>query len=600
MAKIRKLPQKADFYAQLALEQKDNLLFYDAVLNINEAIALEPQNDAHYVTKAGILALNDDVMQSNELYFYVQRFYGVNQSVSLASNFIRFDRDDLIRHYFKLGIEDAISSGKETRESNEYLQHILKMIERSDYDGEEELELIPDFDKSEEIIELERENFINTKARRESANFAKMITLLERQDFIGAIKAAEMISPSSRHYLDALELKMNAMFYIKDIKGALACAEKLGSLEPCNISMFTIYATLYDEINNSDMAKRIEQKVARALEILLDESDYDEMFTIAEVFFTNNIFSLCVKLLERYVQENPAREESLIMLAISFFVTNRKKEAVKYLRRCSDLFGMWTFAPTIMELLFSDYEIEDYSELFAVVPDKFASNKVASLIEKIIAASKGYYDISEHSFYEQVLSIAKLADSSILRPLFDTLCANISHPIFNKAVDLMLISDLISWYDSKIYLVQSILDNVDKKIACFEGALVIDGLYSKLSMPLELDIENGEDRAKFSYYYKQAITHILRQDYSVDGKLVARITQDVYKSAIRGGFSPKSEPCIIQIICIIYKMSLDGETFEQARYYTENGNNCTPKTLKRYKDILNIQSIIDNIVNKNQ
>jgi hypothetical protein len=589
--RIRKMPGSAEFYAQLALEQKENLLFYDAMLNINEAIRIEPENELYYSLKADILSLNDDEIQSNELYFFIQRFFDTDKSISIAGNFIRFGRDELIQHYFRRGIEKVIESGQDTQENKGFLQQIIKDMDKAQDEAGEEQEL-PSYDKFEEIVDLERENFINVKDKREAAYFGKMLTLLDKQDYMGAIKASEMIPPGSKYYLDTLELRMNAMFFIKDIKGALACADKLSNLSPCNVSMFNVYASIYDEINNKDMAKIIKQKATEALEILLSEAEYEEIFTIAEIFFANGAFEPCAKLLEKYVEENRIREEGLLMLAVTLFALNRKKEAMRHLKRASDLFGLWSCAPTVMELLLSDCEIKDYQNILTKLPGNFASQKVTVLTEKIQAAQKGYYSIEEEEFYEQVLSLAKLSEPQILKPLFDLLARNILDPVFKKALDLVLISDMVYWEDAKTSLIKSILDNAPEEVEYFEGAIVVDGLYNGLYLPFRLKIENREDREKFTEYYKQAVMHILRQDYAVDGGLIAQIAQDVYKSALKGGFSPKSESCLVQIICIIYKMTLDGDSFEEAKYFTENGQNCQLKTLRKYRDILDVEGIV--------
>lgn len=593
MEKVKRLPNTADFYYQLALKQKDNLLFYDAVLNINEAIHLDSKKEEYYSLKAEILALNDDEVQSNELLFFTQRYFNIDKSISLASNFIRYGREDLIHHYFRKGIESAIELGQDSEHTPNFLQRIIKDLSNSPYSQEQEsMEDLPSFNRYEEIVEVERENFINIKEKREATQFAKMLTLMDNSDYIGAIRASDKIPSGSKYYQDALELKMNIMFYIKDIKGAFLCAEKLSELSPCNVSMFTVYASLYDEIYNKDMSKRIEQKVNNALEILLAEAEYDEIFAIAEIFFENNAYLPCAKMLQTYVEENPIREEALLMLAIAKYVLNEKSDAKKLLRRTYDLYGFWSCAPTIIELLFSDYEIEDYSILLGSVPDKFAQARVKRLLGKIKGAVEGYYTIDESCFLEQVLSLAKLTDAHTIKPVLDALTRDISIPIFKKALDILLISDLVFWEDKKSVILQSILENACEQIVYYEGAMVVDGLYNELYLPLNIDIKSRDNKERYNHYYKQAVLNILREDYVVDAKLVAHISQEVYNSIIKNGFNPKSDTCLIQIVCIIYKMTKDGDSFETAKRYTENGLKCQLKTLKRYRDIIDIEGFV--------
>ncbi len=598
MAKVKKIPESADFYYQLALAQKDDLLYYDAVLNINEAIRLEPDNAELYSLKAEILALNDDEIQSNELYFFIQRQFNIDKSISLASNFIRFGREELIHYYFRKGIETAIELGQETEDSPGILQRIIKDLSNTPFSPEDSDAELPSFEKYEEIIELERDNFINVKDKREAAHFAKMLSLMDASDFFGAIRVSEKIPASSKYYQDALELRMNIMFYIKDLRGAFLCAEKLSALAPCNVSMFTVYASLYDELANKDMSKHITQKVNKALEILLAEAEYDEIFAIAEIFFENNAFLPCAKLLEKYVEGNPVREETLLMLAVTLFALNRKKDTIRLLKRTYDLYSYWTCAPTIAELLLSDYEIGSFNQVLATLPDKFAQARVKALLGKIKGAIEGYYSIDKEELYEQIFSLAKLSDEYTIKPILDILSKQISNPVFKGALDMLLTSDMVYWEDKKSCILKSILEHACKERVYFEGAIVIDGLYSSLFLPLRLDIDSKDNKEKFNYYYRQAILNILRAEHNVDGKLVARIVQDVYKSTLKNGFNPKSETCLIQIICIIYKMTKDGASFEKARNYTENSAKCQLKTLKRYRDILNIEALVQKFIKK--
>ncbi len=593
MEKVKKLPDTADFYYQLALKQKDNLLFYDAVLNINEAIYFDNKREEYYSLKAEILALNDDEVQSNELLFFIQRYFNIDKSISLASNFIRYNREDLIHHYFRKGIENAIELGAENEHSPSFLHRIIKDMSSDSYSGEQEpMEDLPSFNRYEEIVEVERENFINVKEKRETAQFAKMLTLMDNADYIGAIRASDKIAPSSKYYQDALELKMNIMFYIKDIKGAFLCAEKLSELAPSNVSMFKVYASLYDEVYNKDVSKRIEQKVNKALEILIAEAEYDEIFAIAKMFFETNAYLPCAKILETYIEENPVREETLLILAIAKFVLNEKKDAKKLLRRTYDLHGFWTCAPTIMEILFSDYEIDDYTDLLYMLPDKFAQAKVKSLVAKIKGVTKGYFVLEESYFIEQVLSLSKLTDAYTIKPVLDALVKAIGIPIFKKTLEILLISNLALWEDKKATVLQSILENACEQTVYYEGAMVADGIYSTLYLPLRIDIKDKDNKERYNNYYKQAILNILREDNEVDARLVAHIAQEVYNSFAKNGFNPKSDTCLIQIVCIIYKMTRDGDSFEGAKRYTENGLKCQLKTLKKYRDIIDLESFV--------
>ena len=606
MAKVFQLPNNADFYFDLAEKQKDNLEFYDAILNINEAIRLD-EKEKYISLKAEIIALNDDEIQSNELYFYIQNKFKIDKSIAIASNFIRFNREDLIQYYFKRGIERVIESGGDNDEDSNQsmLKYLIKDIDKIRYVTEEELEELeqsplpsplPSYDKFEKIIDIEKGNFIDTKDRREAKAFAKMLTLLDLADYEGAIRESERIPSNSKYFQDALELKMNAMLCIEDFQGALNCAEKLGELAPCNVSMFTVYAYLYDDIYDKDIAKRITQKANKALDILLNNDEYDEIFDIAEIFFDNKAFSLCVKFLEEYNKINNVREESLLMYAISLVALNRREKGIKILNKIYDLYGINTYALTILELIESDFEIEDYSKIFNELPDKFVNFKINSLVNKFKSYSKGYCNIDKDDFVREAISIAKLTSTINIAPLIDELCKNIVNPIAKKILDLILISDLVVWEDNKAAIIESILNNANESLEVFEGALVINGLYNELRLPLTLDIEQEEYRKKYKEYYKMALTSIIEGSNSIDCQLVAQITLNIQKTAMKVGFNPQSPQCLTQIICIIYKMAIDGESFDQARYFTRNANFCSPKTLKRYRDIFDVDILVKSFI----
>ena len=603
MAKLIRIPENADFYYNLAVKQKDNLEFYDAIINLNEAIKIE-EREEFYSLKAEILALNDDEIQSNELYFYVQNRFEIDKSIAIASNFIRFNREDLIQYYFKRGIEKVIDLGSagENDSNQNMLKYLIKDIDKIKYVSEEEFEAtqeqqqvqlkdLPSFDKYEPIIDIERENFINTKERREAMAFAKMLTLLDLSDYEGSVRESEIIPPDSKYYQDALELKMNAMLCLEDLKGALSCAEKLAELAPCNVSMFTVYACVYDEIYEKDISKKINEKAQKALDILVYNEEYDEIFDIAEIFFDNNAFPLSVKFLEKYLAVNDVREEALLMQGVALYALNRPDECRKYLKRASDLYGLHTYALTILELLESDFEVEDYSLIFNELPSKWVNYKINALINKFNGYLKGYLELKEEIFVREVFSIAKLVNFCDIAPLIDNLTSNLDSVMASKIIDLILISDLVVWDDNKSSIIESIINNVNEKKEYFKGAIVNNGLYSEIKIPLKLKIELESKRNAYKDYYKKALVSIIEGSDEIDAELVAEITTNLCKIAEQVGFNPQSFQCLVQIICIIYKMAVDGDSFEEAKFFTRNAKHCSPKTLKKYRDIFDVDML---------